>query len=457
MKSHLLSRIKTISFIVLFCLFCLVQPSFAQNKMDSIAKQQVMSMLTNVKKAIKNDYYDADPKFAGVDLETRFKAAEEKLKTTEYLAQALAIIAQVVIDLNDSHTRFYPPGITTIVEYGWRLNTIGDRTYVSGVLENSDADKKGLKIGDEVLAINGFRPTRRELWKVLYYYDVISPKVSVTFDVKSAVGETRKLVADAKLTQLKKSIDLANTFDLNAAAREGDRRKNLDRHYFQEVGDDVLIWKMPNFVFDPKDVGGLIGKAHNKKTLILDLRGNGGGIVDTLEELAGYFFDHDVKIADLKGRKKLDPQQAKSKGSNIFSGKVIVLVDANSASASEIFARLMQIEKRGIVLGDVSEGAVMQSHGEGFSLNSDDAWGYGMNMTMADVIMSDGKSLEHVGVIPDELILPSGKDLFERNDPVMSRALELGGHKIDAAVAGKFFPAEKIFERKSNVSIIFEN
>src|SRR5205823_5069052 len=103
----------------------------------------------------------ADPKFAGVDLETRFKAAEEKLKTTEYLAQALAIIAQVVIDLNDSHTRFFPPGITTIVEYGWRLKTIGDRTYVSGVLENSDADKKGLKIGDEVLAINGFRPTRR--------------------------------------------------------------------------------------------------------------------------------------------------------------------------------------------------------------------------------------------------------------------------------------------------------
>lgn len=436
---------------LLLFLHCFASLSVAQNKMDSIAKQQVMGMLDNMKKAIKSDYYDPNPKFGDKDLETRFKLAEEKLKKAEYLPEALSIIAQTVIDLNDSHTMFYPPGITTLVEYGWRMKAVGDKTFIAGVKEKSDAEAKGLKIGDEVLAINGFRPSRKELWKVLYYYNFISPKTRITFDVKSPSGETRQLVVNSKLTQLKKSIDLSNVHDYNAAAREGDKLRNLDRHYFQYV-EDTVIWKMPGFDFDPLQVGDFMGKIKDKKTLILDLRGNGGGYVVTLEALAGYVFDRDLKIADLKGRKKLDPQLAKTKGANSFKGKIIVLVDSESGSASEIFARLMQLEKRGIVLGDVSAGAVMQSRGKGFSLGVDDVWGYGMNLTMADVIMSDGKSLEHVGVIPDETILITGQDMAERRDPVMARALELSGHKVDASVAGKFFPVEKFVERKSNVA-----
>jgi hypothetical protein len=167
MKFHSVLTPKTVFSVMFVVLLCFVQHSFAQNKMDTIAKQQVMSMLENVKNALKNDYYDPNPKFAGVDLETRFKAAEEKLKKTEYLPDAFAVIAQVVLDLNDSHTLFVPPNISTVVEYGWRVITVGEKSIVSGILENSDADKKGLKIGDEILAINGFRPTRKELWKVL--------------------------------------------------------------------------------------------------------------------------------------------------------------------------------------------------------------------------------------------------------------------------------------------------
>ena len=240
----------------------------------------------------------------------------------------------------------------------------------------------------------------------------------------------------------------------NKSFREADR-VDAEKHYLRDV-EDALIWKMPTFVYEPAQVGGLVGKAHNKKTLILDLRGNSGGYVVTLEELAGYFFDHDLKIADLKGRKKMDPQKAKSKGGSIFKGKVIVLIDAESASASEIFARLIQLEKRGIVLGDMSAGAVMQSRGVDFELGGQNVISYGMNMTMADVIMSDGKSLEHVGVIPDELILPTGEDLAKRRDPVMTRALELSGHKVDPDVTGKFFPVEKFIERKTNVILHYQ-
>jgi C-terminal processing protease CtpA/Prc len=425
--------------------------------MDSIDKQKVKSMLDQMKKAIKNDYYDPNPKFGDKDLETRFKIAEERLKKAEHLPDALAIIAQAIVDLNDSHTVFYPPGITTLVEYGWRTKMVGDKTFIWGVKEKSDADSKGLKIGDELLAINGFRPSRKEMWKVLYYYYLISPKVRLTLDVKSPAGETRQLVVNTKLTQLKRSIDVGNTFDFNEARREGDRLRsmNLDRHYFQDMGD-TIVWKMPSFVYDPSDVGGLIGKARNKRTLILDLRGNGGGYVVTLDELASYFFDREVLIAENKERKKTKPEKTKPKGGEVFKGKLIVLVDADSGSASEVFARLMQIEKRGIVLGDVSAGAVMESRGKWFSLGADDVTGFSMSLTMADVIMSDGKSLEHVGVIPDELILPTGQDIADRRDPVMVRALELSGHQVDAAAAGKFFPPDKFVERRTNFAFVWD-
>jgi hypothetical protein len=56
--------------------------------------------------------------------------------------------------------------------------------------------------------------------------------------------------------------------------------------------------------------------------------------------------------------------------------------------------------------------------------------------------MSDGKSLEHTGVTPDELLLPSRSDLEAYRDPVMSRAAQLVGVTITPEKAGAMFPIE---------------
>ena len=65
---------------------------------------------------------------------------------------------------------------------------------------------------------------------------------------------------------------------------------------------------------------------------------------------------------------------------------------------------------------------------------------YGVEVTESDLIMVDGKSLEHAGVTPDSQILPTGEDLALGRDPQLALAFELAGSKVAPEQAGKLFP-----------------
>jgi len=436
---------------LLACIVLTASLVSAQKKMDRIEKERALMMLKNVHNAIEKNYYDA--KFGGIDLDARFKLAEEKLKASDTLGQAFSVIAQAVIDLNDSHTWFSPPFRNAIVDYGWNMKMFGEKCFITKVKQKSDAESKGLKVGDEVLSVNGFRPARSEMWKVIYYYQQLNPQAKMALTVKSPKGEPHNLELLSKVTPLQKKIDLTNSFDINDAIREGDKVGELDRHIFKPIGG-VVIWKMPNFAFDPSEVDGMIGSnIKDKQGLIVDLRNNPGGYVVTLERVVGFLFDHDVKIADLVGRKPMDPQEAKSQGKDSFKGKLVVLIDSNSGSAAEIFARLMQLEKRGTVIGDISAGAVMQSRYFSMDVGNDTLIQFGASITNADVIMSDGKSIEKVGVTPDEIVIPNGDDLEAQRDPALARALEVLGVKMTPKDAGSLYPPEKDVEKTTNLII----
>lgn len=425
--------------VLCLLLFCTFQAGNAQS-FDSIERQRTLDMLKVVKDQLKKNYYDST--FKGMDLDARFKTAEEKIKQAKSVSQAFGIIAQALLDLDDSHTKFFPPSRPEKIEYGWKMQMIGDVPYIVAVRPGSDADKQGLKPGDRIISVERFSPTRKELWKMNYYYNVLSPRPGLQVVVQSPGGEPRELGLKAKVNQGQRVVDLTSDLGINAFFRELENDPLEDRDRYYENIDGVFLWKMRGFYMAESQVDDMMGKVKRSKALVLDLRDNGGGAETTLLRLLGHFFDKDVKMADIKTRKESKSIVAKTHGKDTFNGKVVVLIDSNSGSAAEVFARLMQLEKRGTVVGDRSAGKVMRSISRGYEMGVNTVVFYGASITNADVVMSDGQSLEHVGVVPDELLLPSAEDMASAKDPVLARALELAGVKVDAAKAGKLFPME---------------
>jgi C-terminal processing protease CtpA/Prc len=395
-------------------------------------------MLKNIKDDIRKNYYD--PTFRGINLDERFIAAVERIKQANSNGEIFGIIAKVLLDFNDSHTLFLPPSRSARIEYGWLMQMMGDKCYVTAVKPHSDAEAKGLKVGDLIQTVDGINPTRENLWVFYYLYNALNPRPGVKVTVQSPGEQPRQLELLAKIVTRKKIIDLSDTIDLNIWIRESDDEDRLHAHRYYEAGDELIIWKMPQFDLSKDEVYEKIDRVKKHKALILDLRGNPGGAEETMLALIGNLMDHDVKVGDIKRRGEVKPLVAKTRGDGAYKGQLIVLVDSDSASAAEVLARVVQLEKRGTVLGDHTSGRVMRSRAHIHQMGLVTAFYYGVNVTDADILMTDGNSLERVGVTPDHLIIPNAIQLGSQRDPVLSQAASLVGLKLDPGEAGKLFP-----------------
>ncbi len=415
-------------------------PASAQGQFNSLQRERARQMLRDLHDALQHHYYD--PTYHGIDMEARFKAADTRLQSVNNLGAALTTIAETLDALKDSHTFFLPPSRNTYREYGYIQQMIGDRCYITAVRPNRDASEK-LAAGDEVLDWQGFAPNRENLSTMSYIFNTLLSLPAMNLSVRRPDGSTRKVDVAPKVTREKQILDLHDDNDFWKMVRDEENGERENRQRLVSLGDALLIWKMPEFFMTDDGVDHLIKDARKYRTLVVDLRGNPGGLVKTLERVVGDVIDHDVTIAQRVGRKSdLKPQIAKTRGANAYAGKLIVLVDSRSASAAELFARVIQIEHRGTVLGDRSSGSVMESRRYQFQQGTDVEIFYGASITDADLIMGDGKSLEHTGVTPDELILPSATDLAAGRDPVLARAAKLAGVELDPLKAGQLFPIE---------------
>ncbi|HUR20634.1 MAG TPA: S41 family peptidase [Vicinamibacterales bacterium] len=412
-------------------------------QITNLQRGQARQMLRTIRTAIGNDYYD--PAFHGLDLAEHFKTAEKKIDTVESIGRAYAVIAQALIDFGDSHTFFIPPEVPASYEYGWQMAIVGDRCLVLGVKPGSDAEAKGLRAGDRILEIETVPPSRADLFKMRYSLNLLNPRRRVRLLVATPGAAPRPLEIETKVTPRNKEVRIDFEDFVNGITSDFDEISVQRVNRISRLGS-VVVWRLEDFGILPDEVDREFDAVVKGATdLIIDLRGNPGGYIKTLENLAGRLFDHDVKIADLKTRKSTKLSMAK-KRKNPFMGRVIALVDSESGSAAEVFARVLQLEQRGAVLGDRTSGAVMVSEHmvSGIQLVSANdelrILPFAFSLTVADLIMKDGKSLERVGVVPDEALVPTQEDLAAGRDPVLARAATMLGATLDSAAAGKLFP-----------------
>jgi len=410
-------------------------------QISSLDRERAQQMLKTTFEEVRKHYYD--PKFHGVDLDKEYSEAKQRIEKVTTMNMAIANIANLLDSLDDSHTFFLPPAHPVQFDYGWQYQMIGDRCFITQVRPKSDADAKGVKPGDQLLSINGIAPARDIAWKLQYMFGVLRPQPSLKLGLRSPDGQQHLVEAAAFVRETKHLTNISDPdgADIWKFIHEIESYEHITRTRYAEFGEPLIVMRLSEFAFSPGEVGEMMDKVRKHKALILDLRGNPGGSVETLEYVVGNIFGKDVKIADLVGKKEHKPQIAKT-SRDPYAGKLIVLVDSRSASAAEIFARLTQLEKRGVVLGDQTSGSVMQSTQLSERMGADISVFYGISVSNADVIMSDGKSLEHVGVTPDELILPTAADLAAGRDPVLAHAAELAGVVLSSADAGKLFPYE---------------
>lgn len=149
-------------------LMSLIVATSAQSLPIGLERERGRTMLNAAKTDLKKNYYD--PTFRGIDIEAHFKKAEGRIAKATHQNEIFGIIAETLVDLNDSHTYFVPPARSYSFDYGWKMQMIGEKCYVVWVKPGSDAEAKGLKEGDEIYTIDNIGPIRDNLWKIHYLY-----------------------------------------------------------------------------------------------------------------------------------------------------------------------------------------------------------------------------------------------------------------------------------------------
>ena len=398
----------------------------------------IREMLRNAYETVKAHYYDAT--FHGLDWDARYREFSDKLKAATSVDAGEVVVAQFLEGLKDSHTFFQPPARSFQVDYGYQLDLLDNQAFVTHVHAGTDAAAR-LSPGDRVISVNGLPIDRESYHTVQYILTVLAPRTSTELVVERPGGDRRTIMVESTVHPKRVARSLTNGNEISAVNQEREAALRAFRQQYVELGT-VMIWKMPAFFAEDAEIDRLFGTARKHAGLVLDLRGNPGGRVDTLARMIGSLFDHDVTVATRAARADQKKIVAQTRGRAVYSGRLVVLLDSRSASAAEMLARVIQLEHRGTVIGDRSAGAVMEALSYPFQLGNDPLLYYAFSVTDADVIMTDGRSLERVGVMPDETMLPSAEDLAAGRDPVLSHAARLAGADLDPVAAGKLFPFE---------------
>ena len=267
-------------------------------------------------------------------------------------------------------------------------------------LDNSPAEREGVKAGDYIVKINDTQVQGKTLNEAVEL-------------MRGPVGSTLEITV--RRVGLRKSLVFNITREIIQVASV--KSEVLDEKIgyirltsFNENSDDQIKKKIREFKKNKKIEG-----------YILDLRNNPGGLLGQAIKISDFFLD-DGEIVSTKGRKKNENQKWFAREGDIINGKaLIVLINKGSASASEIVAGALKDHKRAVLVGE-------KSYGKGSVQSIIPLKNRGaIRLTISKYYLPSGKSISEVGVTPDITVEEESDDfrILSENDNQLKFARKL--------------------------------
>lgn len=343
------------------------------HKHSDEAAERRLAAFEMVWKTVNDNHYD--PTFGGVDWAAVRTKYEPLAKATKTDGELHALLGKMLGELKLSHFGVFEtdPNIETGEHkkgsVGVEIKQSGGKMIVFQVINGSSAEAAGIKRGTIIRGING--KTVEELLKPL---DKALAERETTTASKTIYRErTVAAILDGEVgsvvkvdisfgDQPDKTIEIKRT-DLNIEMSQAMGNFPPQEVFFESKrldGDIGYIrfnmWIMPQMA---KIRAAMAGFA-DAKGLIVDLRGNPGGIGGMAPGFGGLIFDKQVSLGSMKSRANtmnfiVYPQK------DPFLGKVVLLTDHGSGSTSEVFAAGLQELGRAKIVGTTSAGAVLPS------------------------------------------------------------------------------------------------
>ncbi|HEU4833116.1 MAG TPA: S41 family peptidase [Pyrinomonadaceae bacterium] len=353
---------------------------------------------------IEKDYNEAvatiTSNYSGdIDHEKATQAAIQGMLTTLDPHSAYFPYSEFKKLKEDQDSRFYGIGVT-IVQHR-------DGVYVQSVVDGTPAAKHGLKYGDRILEVDGKNAR-----------DWSSEQVSK--NVRGGLGEpvtikVERVGSEPPLyfTMVRDAVPLP-TIRNAYMIRPGTGYIGLTGG-FQRSSDEELSKAMKRL------------QEQGMRQLILDLRGNPGGLLDQAIDVASEFLPRDAVVVSVKGRTEYsEPITYKSTGSDPTTVPLVVLINRNSASASEIVAGAIQDHGRGLIVGETSFGKGLVQRIFQLPFNT------GLTLTTARYYTPYGRSLQR------DYSSGSIYDYYTRHEPTENQtppAGTNGPHNIEAPLS----------------------
>lgn len=250
---------------------------------------------------------------------------------------------------------------------GVEFNIFSDTVHVLHVVSNGPADKAGIKLGDRIIKVND---------------SSIVSKTLPSADIK-------KLIRGEAGSKVKLSVVRNNTVQYFYVTRGTIPLPSRDAYYMIDATTGYLrLNKFSETSYREFMEAMEALQAKGLKSLILDLRGNGGGLISQAVNIADEFLDSDKLIVYTQGTNTPRREYKAGKEGVFERGKLVVVVDELSASASEILAGALQDWDRATIIGRRSFGKGLVQ--EQYDLSD----GSALRLTVARYFTPVGRSIQ---------------------------------------------------------------